>query len=66
MTGVEPDLIDAHVHSSHHRSEVMESEIVGCFYCLEVYRPLEITEWLDKGEDAVGTCAFARGAESIR
>lgn len=43
----EPDYITAHKHSSHHRAELEESEICGCFYCLEIYPPKEIQEWID-------------------
>ncbi len=29
----------------------------GCFYCLEIYSPVEITRWIDE-RDGVGTCAL--------
>ena len=39
--------IDAHKHSSLHRSEILESENCGCFCWLVIFSPLEIVEWVD-------------------
>ena len=35
----------------------MRSEWVGCFYCLKIYEPAEIIEWIDEDETGMGTCA---------
>ncbi len=43
----ENDLIAAHKHCSNHRDEIEASEICGCFFCLEIYQPSEITRWID-------------------
>ena len=53
----EPDYVRAHKHSSRHRDELRRSELCGCFYCLEIYSPAEIEEWIDE-RDGVGTCAL--------
>ena len=37
----------AHKHSSHHREEVLGSEMCGCFYCLAIFGPDEIDVWVD-------------------
>ena len=47
------DIIKAHDHSSNHYDEIITSEICGCFYCQETYKPSEIIEWIDDG-----TCAI--------
>lgn len=39
--------IAAHRFSSNHREQVLSSETCGCFYCLEVFPPSEIEEWVD-------------------
>ncbi|MPT10094.1 MAG: cytoplasmic protein [Comamonas sp.] len=44
------DVIEAHRHSSRHRSEIEASDLCGCFYCLETYSPSAITEWIDEGD----------------
>jgi hypothetical protein len=47
----EPDHIQAHKHSSNHREEVMRSSICGCFYCLSIFIPSEILDWVDESTD---------------
>ncbi len=42
---------DAHRHSINHRSEVIESERCGCFYCLSLFPPGKIKEWTDRTDD---------------
>jgi hypothetical protein len=49
--------IAAHKHSIHHREEVLTSDVCGCFYCLAVFRPSEINEWVDT-VDGVGRTAL--------
>ena len=48
-----PEILDAHKHSSKHRDEVLRSERCGCFYCLQIYAPSEIVEWIDDGQTAL-------------
>jgi hypothetical protein len=48
----------AHQHSSNHRKQVLESETCGCFYCLSIYPPSEITEWVDENQTGVGQTAL--------
>jgi hypothetical protein len=49
-----PTLIQvAHKHSSRHASEIRASSTCGCFYCLTVFSPGEITEWVDDEETAI-------------
>ncbi|HEX8370278.1 MAG TPA: cytoplasmic protein [Pyrinomonadaceae bacterium] len=52
----------AHKHSSRHREELLESDICGCFYCLEIYSPQEIKEWVDDNKCAL--CAKC-GIDSV-
>ncbi|RIJ95014.1 MAG: cytoplasmic protein [Acidobacteria bacterium] len=48
-------VISAHKHSSNHREEILSSNIVGCFYCLNIYKPTEIHEWIDS-DDSCALC----------
>jgi hypothetical protein len=41
------DIVRAHQHSSEHRQELLASGICGCFYCLKIFAPGEVTEWVD-------------------
>ena len=36
----------AHRHSARHADEVTSSAACGCFYCLEIFAPDEIEEWI--------------------
>lgn len=54
----DPDIITAHKHSIRHRSEVMNSTVCGCFYCLTTFLPSEITTWTDKDESGIGQTAL--------
>jgi hypothetical protein len=39
-----------HRRSSRHRAEIERSARCGCFYCLSIFAPWEIMDWVD-GED---------------
>ena len=43
----------AHKRSMMHRTEIQNSDICGCFYCLSIFPPTEITEWIDDGQTAI-------------
>jgi hypothetical protein len=58
---------DAHAHSSAHRKEVLASTVCGCFYCLAIYTPNEIKDWIDpdaSGEGQTALCAKC-GIDSV-
>lgn len=44
------DVTLAHAHCRNNRSELLGSEICGCFCCLEIFPPSEIVDWIDEGE----------------
>jgi hypothetical protein len=64
---MDSDHVAAHKHSSAHREELKNSDVCGCFYCLEIYDPIEITEWVDEDESGVGQCAICAkcGIDSV-
>ena len=41
------EIIAAHRHSIRHRDEILASEACGCFFCLAVFPPREINQWVD-------------------
>ena len=62
-TEEEPDYTLAHKHSSRHRAELEASEKCGCFYCLNIFAPSEIADWLEEGD---GTALCPRcGIDSV-
>ena len=42
------DFVKAHLHSEYAK-EILRSDICGCFYCCETFKPEEIDQW--HGED---------------
>jgi len=44
------DLEGIHAHSSRHRDRIERSSVCGCFYCLAMFAPNEITDWVDAAE----------------
>jgi hypothetical protein len=47
------DHILAHDHCRRNRGELEQSEICGCFYCMTIFSPNEIVEWIDDGQTAM-------------
>ena len=52
-----PDEIVAHKFSSNHKPELEKDSVCGCFYCLTIFHPSEIKEWIieDTAIDSRGT-----------
>lgn len=46
-------IVLAHKRSIYHRDEIMTSEQCGCFNCLKIFRPEEITHWTDGDDTAL-------------
>lgn len=57
------DVINAHKFSSNHKNEILKDDICGCFYCIEIFNPKKVEEWV---EDTNGTaiCPFC-GIDSV-
>jgi PDZ domain-containing protein len=53
----ETELETAHLHSSRHRGEILESAACGCFYCRRIFPPEEIADWVDE-EGGIGQTAL--------
>jgi hypothetical protein len=49
--------VAAHKHSIRQRDEILTSEVCGCFFCLAVFPPSEIKEWVDT-IDGIGQTAL--------
>jgi len=48
----------AHAHSIFHRAEIEAGALCGCFYCCAIFRPNEITEWVDPDSTGEGQTAL--------
>jgi hypothetical protein len=58
----------AHAASSNHMEQLKQDKLCGCFYCLRIFNPYEIEEWIiddnpiDKGGTAI--CPYC-GVDAI-
>lgn len=57
------DYIKAHEFSAGHRKLLLQDRKCGCFYCLKIFAPKEISSWI---EDVGGTaiCPYC-GIDSV-
>jgi hypothetical protein len=51
-----PNLRRAHKHCMENRVEVEASILCGCFYCMSIYPPSEIVDWIDDQEALTADC----------
>lgn len=55
------NVIGAHRHSANHREALERSRSCGCFYCLHIFAPDAIAEWVDDGTALCPKC----GVDSV-
>ncbi len=58
------DIIEAHEHSINHRSKILKDKKCGCFYCLYIFPPEYISEWIEDKIDGTAICPKC-GIDSI-
>lgn len=62
------DVIAAHGFSNGHKEQLEKDRVCGCFYCLKIFDPAEIKQWLidDNPCDRDGTalCPYC-GIDSV-
>lgn len=64
---INPKLYLAHRHSSKNREEVLASKECGCFYCLRIFTPDKIEDWIDSNKEGIAQtalCPFC-GVDSV-
>ena len=60
------DPVTAHRFSSRHRADIEASTAVcGCFYCLKIFPPSEVTEWMEEGGDGETALCPRCGIDSV-
>ncbi len=47
------DVIKAHEYSYKHKRSLLKDKMCGCFFCLEIFSPKEIDEWIDSDSTAL-------------
>jgi hypothetical protein len=53
---MESDHIAAHKHSFKNHKHVISSDSCGCFYCIAIFAPSEITDWISDDNDETAQC----------
>lgn len=56
-------LIKAHQFSANHKEALLKDNKCGCFYCLTIFNPNEIKEWV-KDVSGTAVCPYC-GIDSI-
>lgn len=46
MIGMDDRVDAAHAHSFKNRAEIIGSSVCGCYFCLAIFAPSDIREWL--------------------
>lgn len=60
---LQSEIVLAHKYSSNHKEKLLKDTKCGCFYCLKIFNPKEITNWCsDIGGTAI--CPYC-GIDSI-
>lgn len=54
MSKKEDDVVEAHKHSVNNKVALLKDKRCGCFFCLKIFSPAEITDWID--DDKTGLC----------
>jgi hypothetical protein len=50
--------ITAQKHSVNNQESIEISEVCGCFYCLEIFSPDEVVEWIDDLKGRTALCPY--------
>jgi hypothetical protein len=59
------DIQAAHRHCANHRAELGASSCCGCFYCLKVFPPSTITDWVDWPPDTPAEKELESGTTAL-
>lgn len=57
------DVITAHKFCVNNKKELQNDKKCGCFYCLKIFEPTEITRWLNEG-NGTALCPYC-GTDSV-
>ena len=58
------ELLKIHKLSSNHKELLMKEDVCGCFYCLSIFSPKFITDWIEDDNDLTAICPYC-GIDSI-
>jgi hypothetical protein len=50
------DVYEAHAHCTNNRAEIAASKQCGCFYCLHIFGPDKVREWIKNRFEGFAMC----------
>lgn len=50
------DIVAAHDYSANHKTALLKDKKCGCFFCMRIFSPTEITEWIEDEHDDTAIC----------
>ena len=53
----------AHKYCANHKEKLLKDKLCGCFHCLKIFAPTEITRWLDE-DSGTALCPYC-GIDSV-
>lgn len=53
---MENDIIVAHRYCINHKEKLINDQKCGCFFCLKIFNPKEITDWIEDRYDKTALC----------
>ena len=62
--GKKDSLVEAHRFSSNNKEKLKKDDKCGCFYCLNIFSPSDIEEWLDCDIGHTALCPYC-GIDSV-
>ena len=62
--GKKDSLVEAHRFSSNNKEMLKKDDKCGCFYCLNIFSPSDIEEWLDCDIGHTALCPYC-GIDSV-
>ncbi len=57
------DVIKAHIFCTNNKDNLLTDKKCGCFYCLKIFHPQEISDWIAEG-DGTARCPYC-GIDSV-
>ena len=58
------ELLKIHKLSSNHKKLLMKEDICGCGYCVSIFNPKLITDWIEDENDLTAICPYC-GIDSV-
>jgi hypothetical protein len=50
------DIVAAHKYCANHKTKLLKDKKCGCFHCMKIFSPSEITDWIEDDTDQTAIC----------